>query len=167
MRTAVASVLLALVAGGCASNDAPSTPTGCGMVPQALVAGLLGDDVDSTVHGTLSKLRSDHARASCRGTVPGHPERYLTVVADYHPAPVTSCAEGWVYAGTPAKYAPACQQLEHGHGVTQLIVRWQPYVMHITIGRNDDSWSGDPEIALAISRRMAQRLGVDEAKGDG
>jgi hypothetical protein len=46
-------------------------------------------------------------------------------------------------------------------------VRWQPYLMHLTIGRSDRNWGGDPEAALAMSRALAQKLGVKEAAGDG
>jgi hypothetical protein len=37
----------------------------------------------------------------------------------------------------------------------------------VTIGRTGRDWGGDPEQALAISRVVAQRLGVKEAAGDG
>ena len=72
-----------------------------------------------------------------------------------------------MYAGTPEKFTPACQETVDGHGRTQLFVRWQPYLMHVTIDRSDRDWGGDPERALAMSRIVAQRLGVDEAAGDG
>lgn len=139
------------------------------MVASRQVAGLLGDHVRSAAHGSLSALRHQHRQAACRNTVPGHPERYVTVVAQYHPkpvpAPAKSCSEGWVYAGSPDKYAPACQEADEGHGRTQLLVRWQPYVVRVTIGRSDLGWAGDPEIALAMSRDLARRLGVNEAHG--
>jgi hypothetical protein len=39
--------------------------------------------------------------------------------------------------------------------------------MRVTIGRSGRDWAGDPEQALALSRLLAQRLGVEEAAGDG
>ena len=144
---------------------------GCDMVPAGKVVGLLGADLDTTSRGSLEELRASRARAECRSVVPGHPERSVTIVADYHPQPFElprkSCSEGWVYAGTPEKFTPACQETVDGHGRTQLIVRWQPYLMHVTIGRSDRDWGGDPERALAMSRIVARRLGVQEAAGDG
>lgn len=176
MRTAVPGALLALalVAAGCSdggTSKAAGTVPGCGMVPRVSVVGLLGSDIRATAGGSLRALRSKHAVATCRNTVPGRPERYVTLRAEYHPAPVqlpaTSCSAGWVYAGTSDKFTPACQQAVKGHGTTQLIVRWQPYVMHVDIGRSDRSWGGDPEVALALSRAAAQQLGVRSARGDG
>jgi hypothetical protein len=174
MRTAGALLLLAVLAVGCSGT--PSAPPagavpGCGLVQPSKVVGLLGRDVEARLIGSLSALRVRHTRATCRTTVPGHPERYVVVVADHHPAPfrlpARSCNAGWVYAGTPEKYSPACQDTIGGHGRTQLFVRWQPYLMHVTIGRSDRNWGGDPEAALAMSRSLAQRLGVPEARGDG
>ncbi len=46
-------------------------------------------------------------------------------------------------------------------------MRWQPYLMHVTVDRLDRDWGGDPERALSLSRLVAQRLGVGEAAGDG
>jgi hypothetical protein len=177
MRAALgaAAALLALAgtAGGCSGGpgDRAGTPTGCDMVPAGKVVGLLGAHVDTTAHGTLDRLRTTHARAVCRSVVPGHPERSVTITAEYHPQPYElprrSCSAGWVYAGTPEKYTPACQETVDGHGRTELVVRWQPYLMHVVIARSDRSWGGDPEQALAMSRIVAQRLGVKEAAGDG
>jgi hypothetical protein len=141
------------------------------MVPAGRVVGLIGSDPDTTETGSLKALRASRTRAVCHSVVPGHPERSVTIVAEYHPKPfqlpTRACSEGWVYAGTPEKYTPACQETVDGHGVTQLIVRWQPYLMHVTIGRSNRDWGGDPERALAMSRIVAQRLGVKEAAGDG
>jgi hypothetical protein len=77
--------------------------------------------------------------------------------------PARACSEGWVYAGTPEKYTPACQESSDGSARTQLLVRWADYVMHVTVGRETRDWAGDPEQALAISRTVARRLGVREA----
>lgn len=173
MRTA-GNLLLLLVASGCTSQPAarPSAlPAGCDLVPRSKVVGLLGDDVHAVVRGSVTALTDRREPLRCTTTVPGHPERFVTVSAQYHPAPfdlpTKSCSEGWVYAGTPDKFTPACQQADAGHGTTQLVVRWQPYVMRVWIGRADRSWGGDPEAALALSRALAQKLGVKEAAGNG
>ncbi|MEO5711547.1 MAG: hypothetical protein ABIQ59_17190 [Nocardioidaceae bacterium] len=172
MRVAAVLLVLGLSAAGCSHEAAGTgTPTGCDMVPASKVVGLVGTDLDTTATGSLKALRAKHSKAVCRSVVPGHPERSVTIVAEQHPKPFNlpakSCAEGWVYAGTPEKYTPACQETIDGHGVTTLIVRWQPYLMHVTIGRSDKDWGGDPERALSMSRIVAQRLGVKEAAGDG
>ena len=176
VRTGLALLILAVLGAGCSGGqDAPPgkpapLPPGCDMVQRSKVVGLLGDDAEAKATGTVAALRDQHTRATCRNTVAGHPERYVTVSADYHPAPLRlprrSCSAGWVYAGTPDKYTPACQDTVDGHGKTQLFVRWQPYVVHVTIGRSDRDWAGDPEAALAMSRALAQKLGVKEAAGD-
>src|SRR3954447_13158402 len=174
------AALLATACTGAGSSDSASggtpasgsTPApGCGLVPEVQVLGLLGDRVRTAERGTASALRHRHAVMTCRSTVPGHPERYVVIRAEYHPAPLqlpkSACSQGWVYAGTPDKFTPACQEAPGGHGRTQLFVRWQPYVMHVTIGRADRNWGGDPETALAMSRTLAQHLGVREARGSG
>ena len=141
------------------------------MLPDREIVGLLGPVIDAARRGTLRGLRRGHQPLTCRNVVAGHPERYVTIRAQYHPAPLQlptrSCSEGWVYAGTPEKFTPACQDTVDGHGRTQLIVRWQPYVMHVTIGRSGRDWAGDPERALTISRQLALRLGVAEAAATG
>ena len=171
MRTTGLVLLAALVVAGCSSPAPRATPPGCGLIPRSAVVGLLGKDVETVRRGSVPDLRSGHRKASCRSSVPGRAERYVTVVAEYHPKPFrlprTSCSEGWVYAGTPAKYAPACQRTVDGHGRTDLFVRWQPYLVHVTIGRTNSDWAGDPEAALAMSRSLARRLGVREAANDG
>jgi hypothetical protein len=175
VRVVTVLMLLCVVTAGCSGGGSgagsAAPPVGCGMVPAGKLAGLLGDDVRSTRHGSLKALRDGHTEAGCDSVVPGHAERFVTVAAEYHPKPFElpkkACSEGWVYAGTPEKYTPACQETVDGHGVTTLIVRWQPYLMHVTIGRSGRDWGGDPERALAMSRIVAQRLGVAEAAGDG
>lgn len=180
VRTAVVSALLLAAAACTPGADDPSgdtsgdtsvgTPTGCGLVPATRLAGLLGGDVDATARGTLASLRGQHRKLSCRNVVPGHPERFVTIAAEHHPGPMPlprkACSAGWVYAGTPEKFTPACQETVDGHGRTLLIVRWQPYVMRVSIGRSGRDWAGDPEQALELSRLVAVRLGVREASGN-
>ena len=177
VRTPAVLLLLGLVAAGCSGSGAdPDRPdagtgTGCGLVPEERVVGLLGTDLVTTQRGSLRTLRERHTSVSCRSVVRGHPERSVTITADYHPEPYRlprkACSEGWVFAGTAEKYTPACQETVDGHGRTTLVVRWQPYLMHVTVDRSGRDWGGDPERALSLSRVVAQRLGVAEAAGDG
>lgn len=167
-------LLVVLAAAGCSAEPAPRAselPAGCDMVPKSKVVGLLGDEVQAAARGSVSALTRRREALRCRNTVPGHPERFVTVTAEYHPTPfdlpTKSCSDGWVYAGTPDKFTPACQEAKAGHGTTQLVVRWQPYVMRVWIGRSDRNWGGDPEAALAMTRALAQKLGVKEAAGTG
>jgi len=162
-------VLLGLVAAGCSNASKAETPVGCGLVGRANVVGILGSDVDATARGSVSGLRDHRHGVTCRNVDASDSRRSVTITATYHPAPYTlpkkSCSAGWVYAGSPEKYAPACQETLAGsrESRTQLVVRWQPYLMHVTIARPDRNWGGDPEVALAMSRDLARRLGVREA----
>jgi hypothetical protein len=171
MRTVAGLLVAVLCLTGCEANSPAATPVGCGMVPSGPVTGLLGSDVASTATGTLTALRRDHRRAGCASVDRSEPLRSVRFTAEYHPAPVPlpagACSDGWVYAGTPEKFTPACQDSDGRRSRTRLIVRWQPYVMRVTISRLDKSWAGDPEAALEMTRVAARRLGVAEARGDG
>ena len=179
MRTAAATTALAallLLASGCSSADREAdsaTPVGCGVLGRARVVGLLGADASAVQHGSVGALREKHRTFSCTNTDPQHAERFVRVTATYHPNPYPlprhSCDAGWVFAGSVEKYAPACQE-GVGSGkqaTTRLVVRWQPYLMRVTISRLDRDWAGDPELGLAMSRELARKLGVKEAAGDG
>ena len=142
------------------------------MVPSAQVVGLVGrqdGDVTSERHGSLADLRTRHRTATCVTRNRKHPGRALRIVAMYHPKPLrlptTDCTSGQVFAGTPEKFAPACQAVVGGRHTTRLTVRWQPYVVQVTVSRLDSSWAGDAELSLAMSRVLAQRLHVAEAAG--
>jgi len=173
---ALAVLLLAVPLAGCSDSGTADPPPatsrpGCGLVKQSRVVGLVGRRVQVSAHGSLADLRRHHRRLACATLAAGHDGRSVRVVASYHPKPYTlprrSCAAGWVIAGSVQKNAPACQQ-DVGHGGrTRLIVRWQPYLMTVTVERPDRNWGGDPEIALAMSRDLARHLGVREAAGDG
>jgi hypothetical protein len=171
----VLSALLGLLlVAGCNDSAGPApagTPPGCGMVPPGRVVGLVGTDVDSTRHGSLTDLRTRHRTATCTTTDRAHPERSVRIVARYHPKPMrlpsTGCGAGQIFAGTPDKYAPACQEIAGSRHTTRLTVRWQPYVIQVTVSRLDPYWAGDAELGLAMSRLLAQRLHVAEAAGSG
>lgn len=162
-------LLAALLAAGCSSSSPPepSTPPGCGLVPASQVVEMVGPDPGSTGRGSVRALREDRTRLSCVSRDPSAERRSVSITAEHHPKPFRlpdeACSAGWVYAGTPEKHAPACQQAVGDGGTTQLIVRWQPYVMHVTIERPDRAWAGDPEAALELSRALARRLGVAPA----
>lgn len=167
---AVATAVATAVAAGCTSGARRPEP-GCGMVTAGALAGLLGPDTRSVAHGSLARLRQDGTPASCTTTVPGHPERYVAVRAIRHPRPLRlprrACSAGWVYAGTPDEYAPACQEGGRGGSRTVLLARWGEYVVRVTIGRSDRNWGGDPEVALAITERVAELLRVPAAAQSG
>jgi hypothetical protein len=171
----VRALVLAFVLGACSGHDGDkpaATPPGCGMVPPGRVVGLVGPDdrhVTSTGHGSLADLRTRHRTAMCVTTNRKHPGRSLRIVATYHPKPLrlptTGCTSGQIFAGTPEKYAPACQSIVGKRHTTRLTVRWQPYIVQVTVSRLDPYWAGDAELSLAMSRLLAQRLHVAEAAG--
>ena len=141
-------------------------------MPSERVVGLVGPqgEVTSTRHGSLAALRTRHRTATCVTRNREHPARALRIVAMYHPKPLrlptTGCSSGQVFAGTPEKFAPACQAIVGKRHTTRLTVRWQPYVVEVTVSRLDSNWAGDPELGLAMSRVLAQRLHVAEAAGE-
>lgn len=177
MRRAVPLLLAPVVAvlvGACSGTpdrSAAGPPPGCGMVPPDQVTGLVGDEVRTTLRGSLDDLRTRHRTAVCTTRNRASPDRYVRIVARYHPAPMrlsrAGCGDGQVFAGTPEKFAPACQDTVGRRRTTRLTVRWQPYVMEVTVGRLDPNWAGDAELGLAMSRLVARRLHVAEAAADG
>lgn len=178
--TGLLALLAPLLVAGCGGGAAPepaATPPGCGFVPSERVVGLVdpdgadGSDLTSTRHGSLADLRTRHRSATCTTTNRTHPGRSVRIVARYHPKPLplptTGCTSGQIFAGTPEKYAPACQAILGKRHTTRLTVRWQPYVVQVTVSRLDPYWAGDAELSLAMSRLLAQRLHVAEAAGTG
>ncbi len=162
-------VLLALLAGCTGAGSTPraqaTPPVGCGMLAPRLLAGLLGPHARSARGGSLDALRHDGAPATCRSTaVTGGRASSVAVRVVRHPEPLAlpalDCNQGWVFAGTPAKYVPACQQSVGRGGRTVLLARWGAYIVRVVIAREDRSWGGDPELGLALSEGVARRLGV-------
>lgn len=156
-------------------GDAP--PPGCGLTAPRLLTGLLGPGARSVAEGSLTALRRDGAPATCRttGRDAGHDgggrARSVRIRAVRHPAPLTlpslDCDQGWVYAGSPRKYVPACQQGRGRGGRTVLLARWGDYVVRVDIARDNRAWGGDPELGLALSHDLARRLGVAARPGAG
>jgi hypothetical protein len=174
-RTALVCTGLVLwIAVGCGGTSTPESagpPPGCGMVPPNRVVGLVGTDVRATARGSLTGLRDHHRTVTCTTVNRAHPQRYVLIKAQYHPKPLrlsrAGCSSGQIFAGTPDKYAPACQEIVGRRHTTRLTVRWQPYVMDVTVSRLDPYWAGDAELGLSMSRLVAQRLDVAEAAGLG
>lgn len=150
-------------------------PLGCGMTAPRLLTGLLGPAARSAAHGGLTALRRDGTAATCVTTSSaggtGTRARRVTVRVVRHPAPLTlpslDCDQGWVYAGSPEKYVPACQQGRGRGGRTLLLARWGDYVVRVDIARDNRAWGGDAELGLALSHDVARRLGAASGNGGG
>jgi hypothetical protein len=161
---AFALTLMALT--GCqgptgADADRRALPAGCGLLDQQTLTGLLGPHVTASLDGNGRRLREHKEPLVCTTTATdgsGH----VRVAAHHHPEPMDlpfhDCDAGRVYAGTPSRYAPACQQTEGTGGRTTLLARWGEYVVRVTIRRSDQNWGGDAEAALELSRQLATRL---------
>lgn len=167
-------------ASGQASGRA-APPPGCGMTAPRLLTGLLGPAARSAAHGGLTALRRDGTAATCVTTTStdapgstggtGTRARRVTVRVVRHPAPLTlpslDCDQGWVYAGSPEKYVPACQQGRGRGGRTLLLARWGDYVVRVDIVRANRAWGGDAELGLALSHDVARRLGAASGNDGG
>jgi hypothetical protein len=165
LRTPLPALALLLVAALCGAcrNTAEATPAGCGLVAPRHLSALVGDDVSARTTGSLKALVEDGKPTGCRTTSTADRRRYVDIEVQRHPDPYRlpqrSCNAGWVYAGTPDAYAPACQETTAKGSRTVLVAREGDYLLHVTIGRADRQWAGDPELALALSDEVAEHLG--------
>jgi hypothetical protein len=158
-----ALLLAAVVAlGGCtAEAPAPATPAGCGLVSAREVSGLMGEDLRARSTGSRAALGAEggHVRCVTRGD---GAVRRVTVDVLRHPAPLSldgrPCRTGWVYAGTPEAYSPACQDAVGDGGRTTLLARRGDYVVTVVVARIDRAWAGDPEAALDLADSAGTRL---------
>lgn len=161
---ALLAVLASVAAceGPAQTADDGAVPPGCGLVRADAFAGLLGRDLTASLDGSVRRLKQHDATLTCTTSVSQEPGHFVRITTEHHPAPMQlphlACNRGWVYAGTPAKNAPACQHAEGKGGRTVLLARWGEYVVRVTIRRPDRNWGGDPEIALQLSRQLASRL---------
>ncbi|HET8604288.1 MAG TPA: hypothetical protein VFM09_10195 [Marmoricola sp.] len=153
---------LALPLAGCSSGR-PEVPAGCGLARPAAVTALTGTPATARVHGSLQALREHGRRLGCSTATHGRQGRRLDIEVVRHPAPMRlprrHCAEGWVYAGRPQHYAPACQ-VHHGAGGTTILLRRAgDYVISVVVRRPDTRWAGDAEEALVVADEVAARIG--------
>jgi hypothetical protein len=161
-----ALALTVMVIAGCQGSTGPDAPkelpAGCGLVDRQAVIALLGPHVIATLHGSARRLREHKEPVACTTSAADGSDRFVRVTAQHHPDPMDlpfrDCDAGRVYAGTPSRYAPACQQTEGTGGRTTLLARWGDYVVRVTIRRSDQNWGGDAEAALELSRQLATRL---------
>ncbi len=156
MRVLVAVLLLAGALAACGGRPEQA---GCGLADPARVTALTGAHPITTRRGTIADLQ-DHGDA-LRCTT-GTPDRSVDIEAIRHPGPMPyprrHCAEGWVFAGSPADYAPACQVHQGRGGTTLLLRRAGEYVVTVAVRRSDLHWAGDAEEALVIADQVAARL---------
>jgi hypothetical protein len=156
-----------MVLAGCQGSTGPEAehqalPPGCGLVDEQAVTGLLGPRVTASLRGNAGRLREHKEPVVCTTSGADGSDGFVRVTALHHPDPMDlpyrDCDAGRVYAGTPSRYAPACQQTEGAGGRTTLHARWGEYVVRVTIRRADQNWGGDAEAALELSRQLATRL---------
>lgn len=167
MRTAVLPLLallgLALAEALTGCSGAPhgdhGTRAGCGLVEPTAVLALTGRPATARLLGSVTALEERGAPLRCTTRGRG---RSVEIRALRHPHPMPyprhRCAEGWVYAGAPDHYAPACQ-VHHGRGgTTYLLDRAGDYVITVAVRRPDTDWAGDAEEALVVADQVAARL---------
>lgn len=153
------AVLSARVLSGCGSRPPAAARAGCGLARPAAVTALAGAPATARLQGSLAGLtgRGEPLRCTTRG-----PARSVEIRAVRHPDPMRyprhDCAEGWVYAGTPEHYAPACQVARGQGGTTYLLDRAGDYVITVAVRRPDQHWAGDAEEALVVADQVAARL---------
>lgn len=161
---AIAGALLGLLLSACqaSSGAAPREQErpACGLVAGTAVTGLMGSGLRARHTGGPAALR--HGTPYTCVTRGRHTVRTLTIRVLRHAAPLSldrrPCRTGWVYAGTPDAYAPACQEAVGAGGRTRLLVRHGAYVLELTVDRTDRNWAGDPEVTLAMADGIARRL---------
>jgi hypothetical protein len=154
-----------LLASGCSSGQSAQAQEkpACGLVAGTAVTGLMGHGLRARHTGGAAALRRGHPYTCVtRGR---HAVRTFTIRVLRHPAPMSldrrPCRTGWVYAGSPDAYAPACQEAVGAGGRSRLLVRHGAYVLELTVRRTDRNWAGDPEVTLGMADGIARRLRLD------
>lgn len=147
-----AALLLPLVLLGGCRHGADEEKIGCGIVEPGLVRDAVGPNVDSR--------RTDHG---CRLADAADRRNYLTIVSgpgvDAESFARQRCSGGWVYAGTPEKFAPACITKTANTQTTSMVSEWDGLKVRVELGRNRDTSRDDAEQILDISRDVAAHVG--------
>jgi hypothetical protein len=69
------------------------------------------------------------------------------------------CSGGWVYAGTPDKFEPACIVRTAKAQVTVMVSDWAGLKVQVALGRDPETMRDDAEQILDISRDVAAHVG--------
>lgn len=157
----VEALLLTLVLlGGCQPDSTEDKDmkemVGCGIVTPQLAREAVGQSVDSR-----------RTRHGCRLSDPADSRNHLTIVTGQEVDAETfmqrRCSGGWVYAGTPEKFAPACITRTASFQNTVMVSEWDGLKVQVELGRDPQSMSDDAERILDISRDVAAHVGDSTA----
>jgi hypothetical protein len=149
----VEALLLTLVLmGGCQPDSTQDEDmVGCGILTPQLARDAVGRSADSR--------RTHHG---CRLTDPADSRNHLTIVTgqaiDAESFMQRRCSGGWVYAGTPEKFLPACITRTARFQTTVMVSDWDGLKVQVELGRDPDSMSDDAEKILDISRDVAAHI---------
>ena len=159
MRVLVVVLLLAVTLLGVLTACSQREQAGCGLASPQRITALTGAHPTATRTGSIDDLKSDGEPLRC---TTGTQERGVDIQAIRHPDPMPypkrHCAEGWVFAGAPDDYAPACQVRQGEGGTTLLLHRAGDYVITVAVRRSDLKWAGDAEQALVIADQVGAKL---------
>jgi hypothetical protein len=155
MRVLVVVLLLAGALTACGQQE----QAGCGLASPQRITALTGAHPTATSHGSIDDLTGNGDPLRC---TTGTRDRGVDIQAIRHPDPMPyprrHCAEGWVFAGSPDDYAPACQVRQDKGGTTLLLHRAGDYVITVAVRRSDLNWAGDAEQALVIADQVGDKL---------
>ena len=143
---------LALI-GGCrpSSPDSAEEQVGCGILTPKLAREAVGQ-----------KVASRRTKTGCMLTDPADGRNHLTIVVgetvDAESFMRRRCTGGWVYAGTPAYYQPACITRTANRQTTVMVSDWDGLKVQVELGRNPETMRDDAEQILDISRDVAAHV---------
>ena len=148
--TVVALLLPMVLIGGCQSDSAEDE-IGCGILTPRLAKQAVGQAVDSR-----------RTQGGCRLTDPADSRNHLTIVTgqavDADSFMQLRCSGGWVYAGTPERFEPACITRTAHAQTTVMVSEWDGLKVQVELGRDPEHMSDDAEQILDISRDVAAHL---------
>jgi hypothetical protein len=151
--TVVALLLPLALSGGCqpGSSEEAEDRVGCGILTPRLAREAVGRTVDS---------RGIHH--GCRLTDPADRRNHLTILTgqavDAESFMQRRCSGGWVFAGTPEKFVPACITRSANFQTTVMVSEWDGLQVQVELGRSPENMSDDAEQTLDISRDVAAHM---------